>query len=40
MMWLIIIVLVVVGGILALECLGLYVIIKAWENIFNDRNRG
>lgn len=40
MRWLITIVLIVIGGIMVLTCLGLYAIIKAWENIFNDQNRG
>ena len=42
MRWLITIVLIVIviGGIMVLACLGLYANIKAWENIFNDQSRG
>lgn len=28
--------LVVIGGIMALACLGIYAIEKAWHNIFDD----
>lgn len=40
MRWLITIALIVIGGIMVLACIGFYVIIKAWENIFNDQSRG